>query len=171
MKKTSIQFHATNEDLYELVMEIIHGCYKVYGILDYPQFEVIELTEKLDKTTFSKYRVIIISKNKVTIANSYNEFIKLQDNYLGIRIGIDTNEELTESFIWTSSATDIDSDWKKIISSFKKKMNKGAWATSLYGGKKQFYKNHLYTDRAKSAYEKGVKIRPMAGCVVYELHD
>ena len=170
MKRTSVQFYATNEELYRGVMDILHNKYKVYGVIDFPCFVVTELTEELDKRTFAEYRTIIASKNDIKLADSYNELISLQDNNFGIRIGKETDTELFESIIWVSSVNDIDSEWKKIISSIKKKTNKGAWASDPYGGDSVFYKNVLYSDGAKKAYENGIKIRPIAGWTIIDFH-
>ena len=71
--------------------------------------------------------------------------------------------------IW--SELEIDPDFKKTITSFKKKMNKGAWVINPYNNARKYYKNHMYTNNARLAYEKGIKILPVAGWNLYELKN
>ena len=77
---------------------------------------------------------------------------------------------MTEMIMWISSEIDIDADFKKIINKFKGSMHRGAWGIGPGpNAKKVFYKNHLYTERAKIAYEKGIKLCAYGGWTYFEL--
>ncbi len=169
MKKISIQFHATCLDFSEFIIEMRKKEYIVYGLIFFPQFEIVEFTKIIKSTDIEKYNMLIISKSELQKEENYNTFIKKQDNNLGITIGNGPDDGLYESAMWIWSESEIDPDFKKIINSFKKKMNRGAWILNPYNNAKDYYKNHMYTDNAKLAYQQGVKIRPIAGCTLYEL--
>ncbi|MBQ3891651.1 MAG: hypothetical protein II740_09945, partial [Lachnospiraceae bacterium] len=96
------------------------------------------------------------------------DFLKNLDNKLGITIGKETEEKLLESSMWVWAEREIDSDLRRIINSFKKIMNRGAWVIGPNDSSKKYYKNHMYTNNAKTAYENGILICPLAGWNHYE---
>ena len=168
MKNKQIQFHATCDDLLELIKGI-NEKYIVYKVVLFPKFEVTIIGKKLNKMDIREADMIVISKSKLKKSETYNSFIKMQDNNLIITIGKETNDKLCESSmcIWTEG--EIDTDFIKIIKDFKKQMIRGAWVLNPNYNVKKFYKNHLYTSRAQTLYENGVKICPVAGWNIYEL--
>lgn len=170
MKQMNLQFHATYDDIYELINSIIIECrYSIKGIMLFPKYTI----EKYDfHNEIKKYDYIVISKNSILEANNNYEFMRLQDNNLIIEIGISSSTEIKESSISIFSEGPIDSDFKKVINKFKKSMHKGAWGVGPNpNSARVFYKNHLYTERAKIAYEQGVKLCAYAGWTYFELSD
>lgn len=169
MKKYSIQFHATSVDILEFLDEMIKSGYNVCGVTLHPNFEILLEIKKSNPTDINCLDVIIISKTKVKTADNYNDFITKQDNNIGITLGKERDGKLFESIMWIYSECKIDTELKKAMNNFKNKMNRGAWVKDPYSNIKKYYKNHLYTNNAKLAYENGVTICPLAGWNTYEL--
>lgn len=170
MKKTNIQFHATHIDIFDLVTEM-NNKFKIGGIVLFPKFEMIKFRPNFDPSDIGKLDMIVISKFDIPDEDSYRSFMKKVDNSLLITIGKETDEKLYESSIGIWSETEIDPDFKKVITSFKKKLNKGAWVLNPNNNARKYYKTHMYTNNAKLAYEKGIKILPVAGWNLYELKN
>ncbi len=171
MVKLSIQFHATYIDLFEFVIEMYKNSFSVCGLILFPRFEIIKINEELETCDMKKFNMIIISKLDIQNEDSYDSFIKKQDNNLLITIGKESNDELYESSMGIWSEFEIDSDFKQYITSFKKKMNRGAWVLNPFNNSRKYYKNHMYTNNARIAYERGVRILPIAGWNLYELKN
>ena len=171
MKKTSIQFHATYDDLYEFALKMINNKYVVIGLAITPKFEVQTLKPSLKAVDFNELDMVIISKTTIQIKDEYKEFINNQTNILGITVGKNYDNKIIESIMWSTNNEEIDSEWKKIINNFKKHCNKGAWVVNSYNNAKIFDKSHLYTDLAKEAYNHGIKLCAFAGWNVYELDE
>ena len=169
MKKMVIQFHATHDDLLRFVLEMIKNGWKIGGIILFPEFSIKCVTEDLNASDINDFDMIIISKKLIQTADSYEDFINNQDNNLGITVGKEKDDKLFETSMWTYTELEIDPDWKKMINLIKKRMNRGAWVINPYNKNRKFDKSHMYTDDAKMAYEKGVKICPIAGWNIYEL--
>ena len=169
MKKVNIQFHATHDDLYEFIMEMKKKQYTVFGVILFPQFNILSISENIETSEMMVLDMIVVSKKAISKTDNYRDFMKNQDNNLVITAGKEVDYKLYESSMGVWSELEIDSDYKKIINSFKKKMNRGACVLNPYSNIKKYYKNHLYTCNAKKAYEKGVKICPVAGWNEYEL--
>ena len=171
MKRISIQFHATCFDLFEFIIEMKKNSFSVCGLILFPQFEIKKITEELEAYDIKKFNMVITSKLDIQNEDSYGSFIKKQDNNLIITIGKESDDELYESSMEIWSELEIDSDLKKYITSYKKKMNRGAWVLNPYNNSRKYYKNHMYTINARLAYERGVKIYPVAGWNLYELKN
>lgn len=164
-----IQFHATHDDLLRFVLEMIKNDWEIGGIILFPEFNIKCVTKNLNASDINDFDMIIISKQPIQIADSYEDFIKNQDNNLGITVGKEKGDKLFETSMWIYTELEIDPDWKKMINLIKKRMNRGAWVINPYNKNRKFDKNHMYTDDAKTAYKKGVKICPIAGWNIYEL--
>lgn len=168
MEKLSIQYHATHEDILEFISAIDER-YVVGKVILFPDFKVVEVGKEAKAAEIEDADMLVISKSNIQQSDDYNSFIKMQDNNLVINAGKEDDNKLCESqmSVWTEG--ELDSDFVKIVKTFKKQMNRGAWVVNPINGAKKYYKNHLYTDRAKLAYEKGIKICPVAGWNIYEL--
>ena len=171
MKKISVQFHATSIDIHDFVAEMIGKGLHACGIKVYPSFEIVLDITKMTPVETNDLYMIFISKSNIPMADNYKEFISKQDNNIGITVGKERDGKLFESIIWMYSESEIDSDLKKCINSFKKKLNRGAWLKNPFDDNKKYFKNHLYSDNAKRAFESGVTICPIAGWNTYELTD
>ena len=169
--KTSIQFHATNFDFFEFVSEMKNKGYKICGIKLFPFFEITMFNKEFKPIDISDSDMIIMSKADIQTADTYNEFIAMQDGNLGITVGKESDGKLLESAMWMFTENDFDPDLKKVMTAFKKRMIRGAWLKSPFNNTKTYFKNHLYTLNAKLAYENGVTICPIAGWNVYELKN
>lgn len=169
MKRINIQFHATNADIFDFVLMMLNKDYKACGIRMFPKFEITLITKELNLQEINTFDMIIISKTNIQTATCYRDFISMQNNNIGITVGKESNGKLFESSLWVFSEKDIDLAWKREINELKKKMIKGAWVNVPNTNKRFFYKNHLYTNNAKLAYESGTIICPMAGWNTYDL--
>ncbi len=76
--------------------------------------------------------------------------------------------ELSESSMGVVSDDTIDALWEKVIRQFKKGLLKGVYVVTP-NGNSRYYPGHWYTQGAKDAYEKGVRIKPLAGWNQYIL--
>lgn len=170
MKTMNMQFHATIEDIHELILSIINNYkYKICGIRYFPNFTIENIADNLEITDIKKYDYIVLSKNSIPIANNNYDFMKMQNNNLIIDIGTSDNGEIRESAISVFSETEIDSEWKRVINNYKKSLLKGAWVVNPNTNARAYYKYHRYTINAKKAYENGTPICPIAGWNKYEL--
>ncbi len=170
MSKLSLQFHATIKDIYEFVNNLLqHDTYKACGVILNPGFKLENITTDSSINDYKRYDMIVVSRRKIISCNNYKEFIRKQDNNLGITVGDNGGDGLKESTIWINSENEVDEDWKRIINSYKKSLLKGAWVINPNTNSKAYYKNHKYTVNAKLAYENGMKICPIAGWSMYEL--
>ncbi len=127
MKKINVQFHATSEDFAKLVNRVNNDGYKVYGIQSYPSFRISHLDKVVEREDIRECEMIVISRNVIEPKENRVDFLKNLDNKLGITIGKETEEKLLESSMWVWAEREIDSDLRRIINSFKKIMNRGAW--------------------------------------------
>lgn len=170
MKRLCIQFHATAKELVDFVKKVLtDNRYNICGIQYFP-FVIDTLSGELNESELKRYEHIVIAKGDIPTAETNGTFMRLQSNNLIIDIGADENDAvLKESAFTVFSEEGIDADWKKAIADFKKQLHKGAWAVNPSANTKDFYKNHLYTEGAKQAYERGVRIVPVGGWVYYEL--
>lgn len=170
MSSTSLQFHATTDDIYKFVIELLgNSQYNACGIILSPKFKIIEFDKLCDFHAFEKFEMIFISKEQINFYENYKDFSENQDNNIGILLGYNDADTIKESSMWIKSEDVIDKDFKKCINRFKNNLINGAWIVNPYTGDKAYYKNHKYTINAKKAYESGIKICPIAGWNIYEL--
>lgn len=170
MNKLSLQFHATIKDIYAFVNDILRcGTYYVCGVSLNPKFKLEDISTESGISDFKRYEMIVVSKDSIVHCDDYKGFVCNQENNLGITVGYNDNDILKESTMWISSQNEIDDEWKGIINKYKRSLLKGAWVVNPNTNVRTYYKNHRYTTSAKEAYEKGVKICPIAGWNIYEL--
>lgn len=174
MAKMNVQFHATLEDIYDFIVDMFSRKYIIKGIIIFPEFEIHDITEDIIMEDIKSYDIFCISKYEIIDIKSYKEFCKNRSNTIGIDIGTrkPSQTSITEMIMWIGSDNEIDSDFKKIINKFKRSMHRGAWGVCPGPNpEKYFYKNHLYTERAKIAYRQGVKLCAYGGWTYFELPD
>lgn len=168
----NLQFHATVEDIYDFIIDMLDKSYYIKGVNLFPDFETYDVEKGINVDEIEYYDRFYISKNEVEDADDYREFSSKRINTIGIDLGTrkPTESSMTEMIMWISAKDEIDPDFKRIINKFKRSMNRGAWgvAPGPMGGR-FFYKNHMYTDRAKRAYEQGTKLCAYGGSVYFEL--
>ena len=168
MKSMQTQFHAANSDLLKFILEMKNKNFYVCGIKLF-DFEIVNITDDLDEKAVNELDMVFVSKKAITPAETYNDFIKAQDNNLQLSIGKEKDGKLFESSLSVTAVDEIDPDWKKIINKLKRSMNRGAWVKNPKTGAREYYKKHMYTDNAKKLYENGIAICPVAGWNEYEL--
>ena len=162
------QFHATNSDLLKFILEMKNKNFYVCGIKLF-DFEIVNITDDLNEKAVNELDMVFVSKKAIPKADTYEDFLKAQDNNLQLSIGKEKDGKLFESSLSVTSVNEIDPDWKKTINKLKRSMNRGAWVKNPKTGAREYYKNHMYTDNAKKLYENGIAICPVAGWNEYEL--
>lgn len=175
MAKINLQFHATQEEIIELIKRSLNS-FNLYmiSIKIFPtfQWELISINEFQDKLSIiNESEMIFLRTSKPDVLpNEYMKFLNENKNSLVFSIGKQNDNILKESSIGTI-AEDIETlkIWKRIINEFKKNMLRGAWVINPKNGTKGFYKNHYYTTMAQKAFKEGVRIEPIAGWTLYYL--
>jgi hypothetical protein len=169
MAKINTQFHATSDEILNLIRE----CSQEYNlhaaiIQSFPTFRVTlpnPVEGALSNLDRSK-RIFIHLYTYFPDLETKNEWEFLDKNPDGlyITIGKDNDNQLQESSIG-SIVFDVDTLklWKKIIRKFKSNTYTGAWVVNPNIGEKGYYKHHRYTVGAKKLFLEGVKILPFAG--------
>ena len=61
--------------------------------------------------------------------------------------------------------------WKKRLAKLRRTFRKGAWLYSPHSDVGKYYKSQYYTDGAKAAYDRGVKLMAAAGWNSYRLEE
>lgn len=172
VSKTNLQFHAMPEDIYKFIKKLLQEkCYSVCGVILFPDFVAKSIEDELTIDDFTKYDMVVISTQEIQYADNYRDFMRCQNNNLGVTIGHEVDNKLKESIMWVFAEHEIAQAWKTIIGRFKRNLLKGAWVVNPISGEKDYYKNHRYIINAKKAYEKGMEICPIAGWNKYELID
>ena len=136
----------------------------------FPEFteKSIDLNEQLHIDDSIQF--VILTQND-TISKTYKEMTIRHKGDLDVRLGIDNGYELYESDMGVLSDNEINSLWKSCISSWKRRLLKGAWRVNTIRNTKIYNKNIKYTPLALEAYQNGVTILPYQGWIKYELGD
>lgn len=170
MSKTNLQFHAMTEDICKFINTLLQDKqYSACGVILFPEFAAKSITDELSTDEIAKYDIVVISTQEIRYSDNYRDFMRRQDNNLGITIGHLADNKLNESSMWVFSEHEIARVWKTLIGRFKRSLLKGAWVVDPVSGDRSYYKNIRYTENAKKAYENGMEICPVAGWNRYEL--
>jgi HD-GYP domain-containing protein (c-di-GMP phosphodiesterase class II) len=164
MTKMNFQFHATKNEIIELVKKslVSYNLYMVCVQL-FPDFEfeiitVDEFEEKKNIICDSRMIFLRLDKPELT-QKEYFKFLEDNQNSLVFSIGKQTDYILEESTISTMA---VDPEtiklWKKIINGYKKTLLKGAWVVHSINGNMGFYKNHRYSPLSQKAFQERCKI-------------
>ena len=107
------------------------------------------------------------------VQNSTYFYLKLgthfsEENSLFVHTGA-SDEGIRESSAGLKGEGPEFDYWKKRLSKLKRTFRKGAYLASPYLDSKIYYKNTYYTDGAKAAYDRGVKLMQVAGNQYYLL--
>ncbi len=170
MSKTNLQFHAMPEDICKFINTLLQDKqYTACGVFLFPDFAAKSITDELTIDDIAKYDMVVILTQEIQYSDNYRDFIRCQDNNLGITIGHEADGKLEESSMWVFAEHEIVQVWKTIIGRFKRSLLKGAWVVNPTSGDRGFYKDIRFTVNAKRAYENGMEICPIAGWNRYEL--
>lgn len=164
MAGINLQFHATKEDIIELIKKtLIEFDLYMVAIKLFPEFKwelisIHEFDDKLNIINESRMVFLSVSKPEV-IPNNYMEFLKQNNNSLVFDIGQLKDNILVESAIGTI-AQDLETLklWKKIVNRYKRTLLKGAWIINDESGIKEFSKNHYYTSKAQKEFKHGCRM-------------
>lgn len=109
------------------------------------------------------------------VQNSTYFYLKLgtrfsEENSLFVHTGA-SDEGIRESSAGLKGEGPEFDYWKKRLSKLKRTFRKGAYLASPYLDSKTYYKNTYYTDGAKAAYDRGVKLMAAAGWNYYRLEE
>lgn len=175
MKKIMIQFHATTEELVEYVDLIRSEFGLVVTLMVLNPFSVKKVEGELLVDVFGindNIRIIFTSKEPSMGASSPNNFYDLNPGTIGLHIGRFTEQGLEESALaFMSDDKEKAATAKKIASRLKKITKAGAIAVNPVNGAEANARSHRYTVGAKSMYDDGVKMLPVAGNSFFKLSD
>lgn len=175
MKKIMIQFHATLEELVDYINAVNSefGLFMVMMIIRPFTLKEVDGEMSVDDLQFDgDIRVVFLNEKPNISASSQNEFYDLNPGSIGLHIGRLTDEGLKESALaFMSDDKDKASLANKFASRLKKVTRAGAKAVNPVNGAEANVRSHRYTEGAKSMYDQGVKILPVAGNSFYKLPD
>ncbi len=170
MKSSSLQFHATHTDLYEMIEEYLtNEQYYVAGVVLFP-YQIINPIVCCDAEDIKKYDFIVISKSIIDNEAENNfAFLKKQRNNLIIEVGVGADTSTVYESVIQVMADEIDAEWKKKLASVKKTFCKGAYIVNPNVNEKYYNKNFYYTQRIRQEHENnGVVIKPFPGPNYYQ---
>ena len=120
---------------------------------------------------------ILLLPNEPTdwIKNSTYFYLKLgtrfsEENSLFVHAGV-SDDCIRESSAGLKGEGPEFDYWKRRLTKLRRIFRKGAYLASPYSDSKTYYKNTYYTDGAKAAYDRGVKLMQVAGNHYYLLED
>lgn len=175
MKKIVIQFHASPEELVEYINSVSSELGLVVTMMILKPFKLKEIEGQLsvgDLMLDGDIR-IIFTKEKPNIAvASPNNFYDLNPGVVHVDIGRLTTENLKESALSFMSDDKEKIDIANKLASRLKKITKaGVIAVSSISGAEANVRSHRYTKGAKSMYDLGINMLPIAGNSFYKLLD
>ena len=175
MPKINFQFHALRKEIIDFLINKVHE-YNFNVIAINSSFP--ELSYKIYNSSTILYNIInnaeeilLMTDGNIIEATSYIDFLDKNKGFLSVFLGKECDKFLGESRMAGTAEGETLLIWRKVINQYKRKMKKGAWGVSEWGGEKKYYSNHMYTDLAKEKYEKGSKICAFAGNCIYELKN
>lgn len=175
MKKISIQFHATQEEIaaYISSMRSELGLFETVMVLR--PFALKETDGALTINALNidgDIRIILTAQKPSMDASSPNNFYDLNRDTIGLHIGRLTEQGLRESALaFMSDDKEMASIANKVASRLKKLTKAGAISVNPVNGAEANARSHRYTPGAKALYDEGVKILPLAGNSFFKLSD
>lgn len=175
MKKIMIQFHAMSEELVEYINSVNSEFGLFMVLMTIRPFDLKEVGGEIsidDLKLDGDVRIIFIKENPNTAASSQNEFYDLNLGSIGLHVGRLTENGLKESALaFMSDDKDKIAIANKFASQLKKMTKVGATAVNPFNGAEANIRSHRYTEGAKSMYDQGVNMIPVAGNSFYKLPD
>lgn len=175
MKKITIQFHATLEELVEFINSISSELGLFVTVMVLRPFALRETDGALSDEALSidgDIRIIFTAQKPSVDAASPNNFYDLNQGTIGLHIGRLTEQGLKESaLVFMSDDKEKAAIANKVASKLKKLTKTGAIAVNPVNGAEANARSHRYTPRAKALYDDGIKILPVAGNSFFKLND
>lgn len=174
MAKINFQFHALKEETCNYLLAIIQEYNLISALVEiFPQFkyEICSPKNISFDAVMNTHELLLFQKPPIENATYYVDFLRDNIGFLSIMLGKQEDAKcmLGESKI-SGEAMQSLSLWKKIITTYKKRMIKGAYVVSK-DGHTAYYKNHYYTLAAQDLYNQGWTICPIAGNCTYKLES
>lgn len=167
MKKISIQFHATLTELVEYINAMLSEFGLAVTIMTPKPFALKKGGGQLSVDDFSSEndtRIIFTKEKPIIDASSPNNFYDLNPGTIGLHVGRLTDQGLKESaFSFMSDDQNKIDLANKLASRLKKITKAGAIAINPISGAEAVVRSHRYTEGAKSMYDGGVRMLPLAG--------
>jgi hypothetical protein len=174
MKKIMIQFHASLEELVEFANAISSEFGLFMTVMTLRPFTLKSVNGSLSREHLSDgdVRIIFTIKRPLLDATSPNNFYDLNPGSIGLHIGQMTEQGLEESTLAFISDDKEKIDIANQVASRLKKITKsGAIAVNPINGVEAKVRSHRYTEGAKSLYNEGVKMLPIAGNSFFKFPD
>lgn len=161
MPGTIIQFFATRQEILSFVEQLRADREMVAAGGHY--------------STPGEYTILLPEYPISHIEGSTYIYLKLgrvfdETNSLFICIGHDENWFRESSAGLKGEGPEFDY-WKKQLSKFKRTLHKGAYVVNPLTGVGRYYKNVYYTDGARAAQDRGIRIQAFAGSSCYLLGE
>lgn len=178
MRSISIQFHTTADELFEFVASVSSEFGLIITMMNLKpfylekvegEFNVCDFVTNLEK---GGLRLVLNSNIPCLKSTSPNSFLDENPGSIVIDVG-----RLSESGLEESALSFISDEESKILiankiaSRLKKITKAGVIAVNPFNGAEAKVRSHRYTEGAKSMYNQGVKILPVAGHNFYKLSD
>ena len=173
MKKITIQFHATLEEIVQFASSTCNELGLYLTKMTTKPFNVSDVSSNLDIECNDRSAALrlIFTKGKPALeVSSPNNFYDLNTDSIGLNVGLISERGLTESSLaFMSNDDEAINIAKKVASRLKKITYAGAIVVNALNGAEGKASSHRYTKAAKTMYDKGVKMRPLAGDVYFKL--
>lgn len=159
MTSFSSQFHATPDELIELVKEILdkHG---VYATAVHSPFRTEAVSSNSARDVLSQPSVwkVIFTESPPILSSvaTGTQLLDKNEGSLGLHIGRVKNHSLEESWLTTKNASPV---WKKINALLKGRTKAGVIGTQEKTGASAFYRDHRHTAGARALSEQGIALR------------
>jgi len=163
----SIEFHATEQELAEWLMQWCRGDGISLVAMTFQPFSVKEVKSAEVPVVLRDPNVrrlcLFASQPKLDIQSKL-EFERANDDELVLDVGRVSEEGLRESWLACRSDTpDALAKWRRIVKDLKAKTHAGVTAINRQNGVSAFYKSHRYSQGAKELEDAGTPILPIQG--------
>ncbi len=175
MRKIMIQFHATPDELIDYLNSISSefNLIMIMMVLRPFTMKVIENELSLDMLSLDNDIRIILTKERPNMdTSSPNKFYDLNPGTINLDVGrLDSIglQESALSFMSDEKGKIVIAD--KLAAKLKKITKAGAVVVNPVTGAEANARSHRYTQGAKSKYDQGIRILPIAGNCIFKLSD
>ena len=163
MGSSSIQFHATPEELRRIINEIKKSSTAQAVLLNSDPFYIIPWSNE-PLSTENNLNGVAFVLDQWRPGNSRYEFLMKNPDALILDMGKLTDKGLEESWLsYKTNQEQAERCWKSIIKILKSQTKAGAIAFNPKTGESSVLKSHRYTQGARELTENGVEMLPAAG--------
>lgn len=167
MTDISVQFHASPQELYTLVREVLHDYPVELVAMKFNGFQVSPTTiealrVRFDDAAYERYYFMLGSPD-LAVANEL-EFMESNSDCLRLDVGKLTKNGLEQS--WLVARTDNHEAltiWRSLTSRLKRRSKAGVTAVNAVSGAVSSIKSYRYTPGAKALEREGMPMLAPAG--------